>query len=89
MEWDSKDGFSVDTSVRLTVEGEGGSREIVASVRDDLVGDDRFVLRNTVADSRGGSRFPFPFGFDLRTLVLDPGPAIDIEEMTEEEEVER
>ena len=91
VEWDSKGGFSVDASVRVSVEGEGGSREIVASVRDELVGDERFVLRNTVADSQGGSRLPFPFGFDLRTMVLDPGPEIDIDPdaTSDDEEVER
>jgi hypothetical protein len=63
---------------------------VVASVRDDLVGDDRFVLRNTVADARGGSRLPFPFGFDLRTAVLDPGPELapDVDESADGEVVE-
>ena len=78
VDWDSRDGFSIDASVRLAVEGEGGSRAIVASLRDELVGDDRFVLRNTAADAPGGSRLPYPFGFDLRTRVLDPGPDPDV-----------
>lgn len=74
VDWDSRDGFSIDASVRLAVEGEGGTRDTVAFLRDELVGDERFVLRNTAADARGGSRLPYPFGFDLRTRVLDPGP---------------
>ncbi|MBC02885.1 MAG: hypothetical protein CMJ34_06240 [Phycisphaerae bacterium] len=90
VDWDSNRGFSVEASIRVSVEGEGGSREVVASVRDDLVGDDRFVLRNTVADARGGSRLPFPFGFDLRTAVLDPGPELapDVDDSSDGEVVE-
>ena len=57
------------------VEGEGGSREAVARLRDELVGDDRFVLRNTGSDGQGGRRMPYPCGFDLRSRTLDPGVA--------------
>ena len=33
---------------------------------------------DTAADAPGGSRLPYPFGFDLRTRVLDPGPDPDV-----------
>ena len=77
VDWDSRDGFTVDSATRLSVDGEGASREIVASLRDELVADDRYVLRNTSSDGAGGRRLPFPFGFELSTRTLDPGPAPD------------
>ena len=73
MEYEKSGEFSTSNSIRLVVEGEGGSREAVARLRDQLVGDDRFVLRNTGSDGRGGRRMPYPFGFDLRSRTLDPG----------------
>jgi hypothetical protein len=39
------------------------------------VADDRYVLRTTGADAEGGRRLPYPFGFSMRTKVVDPGPA--------------
>lgn len=65
--------FTVASSIRLAVEGEAATQNIAASVRDDLVGDDRYVLRNTGSESRGGRRLPYPFAFALQTTTLDPG----------------
>ena len=73
VDYEKNSGFKTSSSVRLVVEGEGGSREVVARLRDELVGDDRFVLRNTGSDGQGGRRMPYPFGFDLRSRTLDPG----------------
>ena len=68
------DRFTVDSSIRLTVEGEAERRDEAASVRQWLVEDDRYVLRNTTADTSGGRRYRFPFAFILDSQVLDPGP---------------
>lgn len=65
--------FSASATVRLAVEGEAATQVVAASVRDDLVGDDRYVLRNTGSESRGGRRLPFPFAFSMRSDALDPG----------------
>ena len=59
--------------VRIAVEGESESRDVAANVRDVLVADDRYVLRTTGADAEGGRRLAYPFGFIMRTTVLDPG----------------
>ena len=67
--------FVVDPNVRIIVEGESRSRDAAAEVRDVLVADDRYVLRTTGADAEGGRRLPYPFGFSMRTKVIDPGPA--------------
>lgn len=64
--------FEVTSSVRLGVEGEAATHDVAASVRDDLVRDERYVLRNTGSESRGGRRLPYPFAFALQTSVLDP-----------------
>ena len=66
--------FVVDPNVRIIVEGESRSRDAAAEVRDVLVADDRYVLRTTGADAEGGRRLPYPFGFSMRTRVIDPGP---------------
>ena len=68
------DRFTVDAAVRLTVEGEAERRDEAASVRQWLVEDDRYVLRNTTADTAGGRRYRFPFAFILDSSILDPGP---------------
>jgi hypothetical protein len=68
-------GFVVDPNVRIIVEGESRSRDVAAEVRGVLVADDRYVLRTTGADAEGGRRLPYPFGFSMRTKVVDPGPA--------------
>lgn len=86
IEYDRDGGFDAAGTVRLVVEGEGGTRETVAGLRDELVGDDRFVLRNTGSDARGGRRLPYPFGFDLRTRTLDPGPEDAVDPTSGEEE---
>ncbi len=67
------DTFSIQSGVRIAVEGESESRDVAANVRDVLVADDRYVLRTTGADAEGGRRLAYPFGFIMRTTVLDPG----------------
>lgn len=72
--YDDREGtFSAESAVRVSVEGEAATYERAVEVREDLVGDDRFVLRNTGSDARGGRRLPYPFAFSLRSDVLDPG----------------
>lgn len=79
------DRFTVDSSIRLTVEGEAERRDEAASVRQWLVEDDRYVLRNTTADTSGGRRYRFPFAFILDSQILDPGPEIEaVDEATVE-----
>lgn len=68
------DRFTVDAAVRLTVEGEAERRAEAASIRQWLVEDDRYVLRNTTADTSSGRRYRFPFAFILDSRILDPGP---------------
>ena len=70
----SEKKFVVDPNVRIIVEGESQSRDAAAEVRGVLVADDRYVLRTTGADAEGGRRLPYPFGFSMRTKVVDPGP---------------
>ena len=70
---DRKKAFAAVSGVRLAIEGEAASFDHAAGVRDDLVGDDRNVLRNTSGEARGGRRLPHPFAFSLRSSVLDPG----------------
>jgi len=69
--------FTTVAGVRLAIEGEAASFDRAAGVRDDLVRDDRYVLKNTAGEARGGRRLPHPFAFSLRSLMLDP--AADLE----------
>jgi hypothetical protein len=70
---DRKKAFTTASAIRLAIEGEAASFDRAAGVRDDLVRDDRYVLRNTGGESRGGRRLPHPFAFSLRSMTLDPG----------------
>ena len=70
---DRKKAFTTASAIRLAIEGEAASFDRAAGVRDDLVRDDRYVLRNTGGESRGGRRLPHPFAFSLRSATLDPG----------------
>ncbi len=70
---DRKKTFSAAAGVRLAIEGEAASFDRAAGVRDDLVRDDRYVLKNTGGEARGGRRLPHPFAFSLRSSMLDPG----------------
>lgn len=87
-EFAKPDRFSIDSSVRLTVEGEASQRTEAASVRQWLVEDERYVLRNTTADTDGGRRYRYPFAFVLDSSVLDPGPAVDASSPTDAPEIE-
>ena len=76
MDYDDREKtFAAAATVRLAVEGEAATQVVAAAVRDDLVSDDRYVLRNTGSESRGGRRLPYPFAFSMRSLALDPGEA--------------
>jgi hypothetical protein len=92
---DRKKAFTTASAIRLAIEGEAASFDRAAGVRDDLVRDDRYVLRNTGGESRGGRRLPHPFAFSLRSATLDPGGdaedatvGIDFEQTAAEVEAE-
>lgn len=63
-----RDGsFAFAPEVRIVLEGESADRAVGDSLRDLIVGDQRYQLRSTGADAAGGKRLPIPFSFQLRT----------------------
>jgi hypothetical protein len=81
--------WTVESQLKVTLEGEARDREVADAFRESLVEDRVYTLTSTGADGRGGRRLSSPFSYLLRTDRLDdpaagiPAPAAKPAEKSE------
>jgi hypothetical protein len=65
--------WSIDATMRLTIDGEARDRAVADALRDALVEDGLYAVTSTGADTEGGRRLASPFAYVLRTAAItDP-----------------
>lgn len=70
-------------STRISMEGYAETSDIAFQVREELVGDPRYILRTTGADAQGNGKKGFPFRFAIMSEMLDPSVSTTGEETNE------
>lgn len=69
--------WTVESQLKVTLDGEARDREVADAFRESLVEDRVYTLTSTGADGRGGRRLSSPFSYLLRTDRLeDPAAGI-------------
>jgi hypothetical protein len=69
--------WSVESQLKVTLDGEARDREVADALRESLVEDRVYTLSSTGADGKGGKRLGSPFSYLLRTDRLeDPAAGI-------------
>lgn len=76
--------WSIDKSIRITLEGEAADRPTADAFRTALVNDPVYIQRSNGAESVGGKRLPIPFSYTLHTRADKPMTAQKDEQETDQ-----